>query len=117
MIIMVSSTGNSKSNVCDPRFGRCQYFVKFDTESNAYEFIENKAVNSSQGAGIAAAQIVVDEKADFLLTGNLGPKAFQVINASNIKAFRTSGQTVEETIQSFDEHTYEMIQVAGSPQK
>lgn len=117
MIIMVSSTGNTKSDACDPRFGRCQYFVKFDTESKAYEFIENKAVDASQGAGIAAAQIVVDHKADLLLTGNLGPKAFQVLNISNIKAYKTSGKTVEETIQSFDEHTYELIQVPGMPQK
>ena len=42
-------------------------------------------LNLPQGAGIQAAKTIVDHKADVLISGNCGPKAFDVLNAAGVK--------------------------------
>jgi predicted Fe-Mo cluster-binding NifX family protein len=86
MRIAVTSTGNELISDMDPRFGRAKYFVIVDPETLEYEVAENKQnLNLPQGAGIQAAKTIVDQKADVLISGNCGPKAFQVLNAAGIK--------------------------------
>ena len=41
MKIGISSTGTSLESNVDMRFGRCPYFIIYDTESNDFEHIEN----------------------------------------------------------------------------
>jgi predicted Fe-Mo cluster-binding NifX family protein len=86
MRIAVTSTGNELISDMDPRFGRAKYFVIVDPETLEYEVAENKQnLNLPQGAGIQAAKTIVDQKADVLISGSCGPKAFQVLNAAGIK--------------------------------
>ena len=86
MRIAVTSTGNELISDMDPRFGRAKYFVIVDPETLEYEVAENKQnLNLPQGAGIQAAKTVVEQKADVLISGNCGPKAFQVLKAAGVK--------------------------------
>lgn len=86
MKIGVTSTGNELISDMDPRFGRAKYFIIVDSEILEYEVAENRQnLNLPQGAGIQAAKTIVDQKADVLISGNCGPKAFQVLNAAGIK--------------------------------
>ena len=63
-----------ESNVC-VSFGRTPYFLIYDVETKESIFIDNSAAASTGGAGIKAAQIIVDNKADVLLTPRLGENA------------------------------------------
>ena len=54
-----------ESNVC-VSFGRTPYFLIYDVETKESIFIDNSAAASTGGAGIKAAQIIVDNKADVL---------------------------------------------------
>jgi predicted Fe-Mo cluster-binding NifX family protein len=86
MKIAVTSTGNELISDLDPRFGRAKYFIIVDPETLEYEVAENRQnLNLPQGAGIQSAKTIVDQKADVLISGNCGPKAFQVLNAAGIK--------------------------------
>lgn len=86
MKIVVTSTGNELISEMDPRFGRAKYFIVVDPKTLEYEAVENKQnLNLPQGAGIQAAKTVANEKADVLISGNCGPKAFKVLNAAGIK--------------------------------
>jgi predicted Fe-Mo cluster-binding NifX family protein len=86
MRIAVTSTGNELISGMDPRFGRAKYFVIVDPDTLEYEVAENKQnLNLPQGAGIQAAKAIVDQKADVLISGNCGPKAFEVLKAAGIK--------------------------------
>jgi len=86
MKIAVTATDNELISDMDPRFGRAKYFVLVDPETLEYEAVENKQnLNLPQGAGIQAAKIIVDHKADVLISGNCGPKAYEVLNAAGIK--------------------------------
>ncbi len=41
MIITLSSTGPDPSDLLDPRFGRCRFFIFYDTETGRYTYREN----------------------------------------------------------------------------
>jgi predicted Fe-Mo cluster-binding NifX family protein len=86
MRIAVTSTGNELISDMDPRFGRAKYFVIVNSQTLEYEIAENKQnLNLPQGAGIQAAKTIVDHNVEVLISGNCGPKAFDVLNAAGIK--------------------------------
>ena len=114
MKIGISSTGMNASNIADPRFGRCSYFAVYDTDNNSYDFIQNKAQQAAGGGGIAAAQQMIDEDVEIILTGNMGPNAYNVIKGSDIKVYRISSVSVEKAVELFKEAKLEMITEAGS---
>ena len=87
MKICISSTGSTLSAFLDPRFGRAIYFLIVDDKGKLVKAIKNTGVQAMRGAGISAAQIIANEKVDIVITGNVGPNAFTVLNASGIKIF------------------------------
>ncbi|HYE82012.1 MAG TPA: NifB/NifX family molybdenum-iron cluster-binding protein [Clostridia bacterium] len=101
MKICISSSGQEKTSLVDERFGRCPYFVAYDTKTKEYSAAVNKGVAASGGAGIAAAQTVIDMKADAVITGNMGPNAMELLQANGIKIYQTTGNTVEAAVQEF----------------
>ncbi len=84
MKIAISSTGPDLKSDVDSRFGRCQYFIIFDTETKEFEAISNESISVSGGAGIQSAQLVKDKGAEVLLTGNVGPNAMSTLSAAKI---------------------------------
>ena len=107
MKIAVTSTGNELISDMDPRFGRAKYFIIVDTETLEYEVAENRQnLNLPQGAGIQAAQNVVQHRPDVVLTGNCGPKAFQVLKAGGIKVVVGVNGTIMEAIQAYIDGKY-----------
>lgn len=113
MKILVSSLGKEKTDDFDTRFGRCDYFQIFDTETKEYEVLENNGKTSEHGAGIAASQQAIDNDVDVLITGHLGPNAFEVLDSSGIKLCSVSSGTVEEVINLYIEGKLEEISKAG----
>ncbi len=88
------------SSVCQS-FGRAPYLLIYDTDSKASEFIDNKAAVSQGGAGIKAAQTVVDANISALLTPRCGENAAQVIKGASIKIYKTIDATALGNIKVF----------------
>lgn len=84
-------------------FGRTPYFLIYDTETNERKYIDNSAAASQGGAGIKAAQILVDEKVEAVLTTRCGENAAQVLNPAGIKLYKTVNTLVEKTLEDFKE--------------
>ncbi|WP_022854062.1 NifB/NifX family molybdenum-iron cluster-binding protein [Thermodesulfatator atlanticus] len=101
MKIAITAQGNDLSAPFDPRFGRAQYFIIYDTETDSFEAIANEAVNAPQGAGIAAANYLAEKGISLLITGNCGPKAFAVLSAAGIKVAQVDVATVEDALKAF----------------
>lgn len=102
MKICISSSSQTKDGLVDLRFGRCPYFVIYDTDSKTYTSCENKGVAASGGAGIAAAQTAVDMSTEVILTGNVGPNAMEVLKSNDIKIFQAAARTVEEAVKAYE---------------
>lgn len=102
MKIAVTSTGPGMDNNVDERFGRARYFIVVDLDTEEVECIDN-AVNMEaiQGAGIQAAQEVVNRGTRWILTGHVGPKAFQALTAAGISIGTGAAGTVKETVERF----------------
>ena len=90
-------------------FGRAPYFLIYDTETGESVFLENSAATSRGGAGIKAAQTVVDTKAEALLTPRCGENAAQVIQVANIKIYKTINDSIQENIDAFKAGKLEML--------
>lgn len=91
---------NLDSAVC-VSFGRAPYFMFYHTENQEVTFIENRAVNAQGGAGIKAAQVIVDGQADVLLTVRCGENAAEVLKTAEIKIYKTTEATVKENLEAF----------------
>jgi predicted Fe-Mo cluster-binding NifX family protein len=102
MKICISSSGPGLDDEVDPRFGRCQYFGFVDTESMNFEAIPNSFMMSGGGAGIQAAQFVLNQGAKAVITGSVGPKAYDVLAAGGIEIFTGASGTVREVIDSYE---------------
>ena len=99
-ICVTSVSGNLDAQI-DPRFGRCQYFMIVDSESMQFEPVSNLAVTSGSGAGIQAAQTVASKKVQVLITGNVGPKAFQALSAAGISIITGASGKVRAAIEKY----------------
>lgn len=114
MKIVVSATGKNKESILDRRFGRCEYFQIFDTETNEIKVLENSGASSSGGAGIAAANQVIDEGAAVVITGSLGPNAFELIEKAGIKAYSCEAVPVFKAVELFQKNQLSEISNAGT---
>ena len=100
MIIAISSQGKELTSMVDPRFGRAQYFIVYDTSDDSFEVVANdQNVQAMQGAGVQAAENVAGRKVNMVISGNLGPRAFMALNAAGIKTATWSEGTVAEAIE------------------
>jgi len=86
----------------DRRFGRAGGFLVYDLSAETYAVIDNdQNLQAAQGAGIQAAQSVVNSGAQALVTGHCGPKAFRVLSAANVTVYNCEAETVADAIEQY----------------
>ena len=93
---------DSRESVC-VSFGRAPYFLIHNTETGTSELIENSAAEAQGGAGIKAAQLVVDKGADALVTIRCGQNAADVFKAADIAIYRADGTSAAENLKALSE--------------
>mgnify|MGYP005870474003 CR=1 FL=1 len=101
MKICITSGGSSLDSSVDPRFGRCPYFIIYDTDSDTFEAIENTSRQAMGGAGIQSGQLIISKGVEAVLSGNFGPNAFRVLQTANIKTYSQVKGTVREAIEKY----------------
>ncbi|MFH1683913.1 MAG: NifB/NifX family molybdenum-iron cluster-binding protein [Candidatus Margulisiibacteriota bacterium] len=101
MKVCVTSTGDNLDVIVDPRFGRCAYFVIVDPESLDFKAMANPNLSATGGAGIQSAQLVAKEGAEAVVTGNVGPNAFQTLSSLGLKIYTGAAGTIKEVIQQY----------------
>ncbi len=105
MKIAISSLGTNLDAQVDPRLGRCQNIIIFDTDTNNFEATQNPNVMSAGGAGIQTSQLIADKGAEVVITGNVGPNAFRTLAAANIKVYGgAGGSTVSQAIENYKQN-------------
>ncbi len=98
MKIALPADNNINANVC-VSFGRAPYFAVYDTESKTIAYIVNSAATSSGGAGIAAAQLLVDAGASCVITPRCGENAAAVLKAAGVELYKTEGDDLMKNIE------------------
>ena len=101
--IAITSEGPTLDDVLDPRFGRAAGFIVVDPQTLQFQYVDNGASQArAQGAGIQAAEIIIQAGAEVVLTGYVGPKAFMALQAAGIKVGQNlDNMTVREAIERY----------------
>lgn len=101
MKVAVTALGPDWDSKVDPRFGRAQYFLFIDTETMKLESFNNTGKDSMHGAGIQSGQLMSDKGISAVITGQVGPNAFQTLSAAGIKIYKSGDTTVKEAVENF----------------
>ncbi len=102
-LIAISSNGSQLSDMVDPRFGRASTFILFNTENKETTVLENNTVqNMTHGAGIHTAEMIVNAGVSTVLSGRVGPKAYQVLENAGVTIIENmDGKSVGEAIEAY----------------
>jgi predicted Fe-Mo cluster-binding NifX family protein len=118
MKIVVTSTGRDLDAPVSMIFGRSPVFIFVETDegpaSTTFEAVDNPAVGASGGAGVQAAQFVLAQGAEAVLSGNLGPNAFRVIQAGGVPAYQVTGGTVRDALKALEAGELTQIATPGA---
>lgn len=108
-IVIPVNDKSMETDVCQS-FGRTPYFLIYDTESKESVFLDNSAAASQGGAGIKAAQTIVDNKASVLLTPRCGENAAEVLKVAGIKLYKTMNNSIGDNIKAFIEGKLSLLE-------
>lgn len=109
MRVAVTSTGTTLESPVDERFGRAQYFLIVETDTlEMVEVVDNSARRqAAHGAGVQSVQAVTEHSVDWVLTGNVGPSAFSLLEAAGVRVGTGASGTVKETVEKFKSGGFE----------
>lgn len=97
--------GNSLESEISPVFGRCPYFIFVDIEHGEIKCdltTENPARNV-QGAGNKAADFIVKNEVETVISEDIGSNAFNILRKAGIKVYKLQSGSVEDNLNLFTE--------------
>ncbi|MFA5467396.1 MAG: NifB/NifX family molybdenum-iron cluster-binding protein [Candidatus Izemoplasmatales bacterium] len=101
MIIAIPCMNNTLDSPISMQFGRAPYFYIYDFAAKDGKFIQNNAVSSPGGAGVKAADQIIHNQVDVLLSANLGENAINVLKRTAIEIIEPLGKNVSETLKLY----------------
>ncbi len=90
-------------------FGRTPLFALYDTDSDEHEFLDNAAAASQGGAGIKAAQMLVDKGASALIAYRCGENAANVLKAAGVDIYKAQEGSVAENLEKFKDGSLSLL--------
>lgn len=109
MKIAVSVKGKTNEDILDTRFGRCEYFKIYDIDNKQTKIIDNKGKSANGGAGVATSNQLIEENIDVVITGSLGPNAFDIVEGAGIKAYKCESICADLVIEKYNNGELEEI--------
>ena len=102
MKIAIPAKDRQPSAAVDDRLGRAQWFVLYDTDTQAWDAIENAPTQQPlHGAGVQSGESLIRAGVTAVLATHCGPNAFRVLQASGITVFLGAQGTVAETLAAY----------------
>jgi predicted Fe-Mo cluster-binding NifX family protein len=100
MKVAIASTGNSVQSYLDQRFGRCGFFIIYDTEKKEMEFIPNPNKDAQEGSGPASVQLVASRNVQKIISGEFGIKIKSLLDSLKIQMIvcKEPEKTIQEII-------------------
>ena len=107
MKIAFTSKGTEWESMMDPRFGRAEFLLLFDDESNKFLHYDNRKIAEvAHGAGPQTAQKLFNFHPDVLITGNgPGGNAATVLEKSGVNIYIGAGEmTVKQAFDAYNKN-------------
>jgi len=99
MRIAVAASGKGLDAPAVTVFGRAPYFVIVevsDGDVKLVENVQNPGVSSGKGAGMLAAQTVINKGVNAVVSGTVGPNAYSVLAQAGIRLYLAVPGTVRD---------------------
>ncbi|NLI78767.1 MAG: dinitrogenase iron-molybdenum cofactor biosynthesis protein [Candidatus Riflebacteria bacterium] len=98
MLIGISIRGDHLDAPVDLRLGRAQMFLLVDSDTEQFKTLDPGAGQIQHGAGIQTAQMLLKAGVKAVISGDCGPKAFQVFQAAQVPLYSVTGGTAREAL-------------------
>lgn len=107
-IALPMDNNDLNSDICIS-FGRAPLFVIFNTDNEKTVFLYNKGAESSGGAGIKTAQLLVDNDVDACISHKMGENAAEVLYSANIIVYKCVEGSAAYNIQEYKNGRLELL--------
>ena len=87
------------TDVC-PSFGRAPYFLFYNSVTKETYYLDNTAVASQGGAGVRAAQVIVDHGVKAVIAPRCGENAAEVFRKAEVFLYRSIPGTARQNIEA-----------------
>jgi predicted Fe-Mo cluster-binding NifX family protein len=103
MKLAITIKSPSMDSALEPRFGRTPYFAICDLDKDEeIKFVENLAIQEAHGAGVMAAQTLIDQGAGAIACTKFGPNGAQALQQAGIQCFLFTTETsIAEVLQAY----------------
>ncbi len=98
--IVVTSDSKSPDGNVSGTFERCRYFIIYDLATKKFKSVANPYFNEMD-SGAKAARLIMDRAEEAVITGNIGPLAFQMMENFNMHVYLVHKTTVRDAIRLF----------------
>jgi len=115
MKIIITASSKKTEGLFNPRFGRADYFMLYDSDSREWSAFQNPAADASGGAGPQAVQFIAGKNPDVVISGRYGPSAFTALQAAGIKAYIANSGTVSNVLEQFLDGHLTQVDAATGP--
>ncbi len=85
MKIAIASDKQDIKSLIDERFGRCNYFYIYDTDTKKGDFFENPYKDGNQGVGTKIVEFLANKSVNEVFAVEVGDKAQTMLDKLNIK--------------------------------
>ena len=85
MKVVITSTGDSLDDKLDHRFGRCSYFVIYDSLTGGVEILPNPNKESDLEAGPASIELISTRNVEKIVSGEFGEKIKPILDSLKIQ--------------------------------
>lgn len=102
MKIAITVKNDAPDSALERRFGRAPFFAVCDMDKpEQIEFLPNAGPMEAHGAGVLAAQILIDHNVDAIVCAKFGPNGSQALQQAGIACYLFGDQkTIFEIIES-----------------
>ncbi len=116
MKIAVSAERQAVDSPLSSRLGRRLFFVIYDSTEDSVQIIPNTYVGQIPGAGINAAQRMLNFSVRVALTSNLGSNVFKILTEKEIKVFKTNSGNSAHAISQYQHNELDPI-ISATPEQ
>ena len=98
MKVAIASKGNTLESSLDATFARCNFFVVYDPETRAIEFIPNPYKDLEEGVGPASVRLLESRSVTKIVASEFGMKIKPLLDSLKIQMIilKESKKTIKE---------------------
>jgi len=102
MKIAIPSTSDTLTSLISDTLGRAPFLIFYDSSTGEYNSVENPGFQIQDGSGLKASEIILEKRADVLLTREIGRKSYSALQKEHIKIqILNSSGTVKSAINKY----------------